>query len=113
MRVQVAWAVSLATTTLISAAATTPTADAAAPVLLQVVPPQQQQQQQQQQNPVVDPSVRAHQRPPLHSADQDQDQDHRWMAPVVVEAGAQGGRSMGAVVLVVVGAAGVFAMGLV
>ncbi|KAK7214963.1 hypothetical protein V2G26_002966 [Clonostachys chloroleuca] len=111
MRVQVAWAVSLATTTLISAAATTPTADAAAPVLLQVVPPQQQQQQQQ--NPVVDPSVRAHQRPPLHSANQDQDQDHRWMAPVVVEAGAQGGRSMGAVVLVVVGAAGVFAMGLV
>lgn len=110
MRVQVAWAVSLATTTLISAAATTPTADAAAPVLLQVVPPQQQQQQQ---NPVVDPSVRAHQRPPLHSANQDQDQDHRWMAPVVVEAGAQGGRSMGAVVLVVVGAAGVFAMGLV
>jgi hypothetical protein len=106
MRVQVAWAVSLATT-LISAAATTPTADAAAPVLLQVVP----LQQQQQQNPLVDPSVRAHQRPPLHSADQDQ--DHRWMAPVVVEAGAQGGRSMGAVVLVVVGAAGVFAMGLV
>jgi hypothetical protein len=106
MRVQVAWAVSLATT-LISAAATTPTADAAAPVLLQVVP----LQQQQQQNPLVDPSVRAHQRPQLHSADQDQ--DHRWMAPVVVEAGAQGGRSMGAVVLVVVGAAGVFAMGLV
>ncbi|CAH0058752.1 unnamed protein product [Clonostachys solani] len=109
MRVQVAWAVSLATTTLISAAATTPTADAAPPVLLV---PLHQQQQQQQQNPLVDPSVRAHQRPPpLHSADQDQ--DHRWMAPVVVEAGAQGGRSMGAVVLVVVGAAGVFAMGLV
>ncbi|CAH0003061.1 unnamed protein product [Clonostachys byssicola] len=109
MRVQVAWAVSLATSTLISAAATTPTADAAAPVLLQAVP----LQQQQQQNPLVDPSVRAHQRPPLHSADQNQDRDHRWMAPVVVEAGAQGGRSMGAVVLVVVGAAGVFAMGLV
>ncbi|CAH0017980.1 unnamed protein product [Clonostachys rhizophaga] len=107
MRVQVAWAVSLATT-LISAAATTPTSDAAAPALLQVVPPLQQQQ-----NPLVDPSVRAHQTTPLHSADQDQDQDHRWMAPVVVEAGAQGGRSMGAVVLVVVGAAGVFAMGLV
>ncbi|VUC20954.1 unnamed protein product [Clonostachys rosea] len=105
MRVQVAWAVSLATTTLISAAATTPTtADAAPPVLLVPL-------EQQQQNPLVDPSVRAHQRP-LHNADQDRDQDHRWMAPVV-EAGAQGGRSMGAVVLVVVGAAGVFAMGLV